>query len=168
MAERKWFKGKAALALDAWYSTGEIDETLHDAWALLRSDDSFEELVAQLDGEGRGNSEFVYPHSDVQGPEFERVARQGFLEAIALALEHAPPVPVRTFWMTGAGNDTYEMHVTDEAERVSVTVMVPDLEGGAHSPGNPEAWVVRIGGDGQVEVHQTSGPDQEQPSTRAS
>ena len=167
MAERKWFKGTAALELDAWYSRDDVGTNLIEARNLLRQDESFQAIVEQLNALDRWNPDFAYPlHDPLQGPEFETVTRQGFLEAIALARRHSPPVPIETFWMTGVGNDTSEMHITDEAEQVSVTLLIPDAEGGSEDEGSPESWVVSIDGDSQVDVRQTSGPPgQEQPST---
>ena len=167
MAERKWFKGLAALELDRWFSAGEVETNLTEARALLQQDASFAAIVEQLNAVDRWSSDYEYPRRRhaLQGPEFESVTRQGFLEAIALALRHDPPVPIRTFWMTGAGNERFEMHVTDDVQQVSVTLMVPEVEGGDREAGSPEGWVVTITGDGQVEVNQTSGPPgQEQPS----
>jgi hypothetical protein len=163
MAERKWFKGTAALELDAWYSVGDVEANLGYAQDLLESGRSFEDIVAELGGAGRWNAElFPHPYQDyaLQGREFETVARQGYLKAIALARGHSSPVPIKTFWMTGVGNDRFEMHITDEQEHVSVTLLVPEVDGGTDSPGSPESWVVTIGADDadQVDVTQTSGP----------
>jgi hypothetical protein len=167
VAERKWFKGRAAVAVDAWYSAGDVQANLEQARAYLQSDRSFSAIVEDLDAAGRGKSEFVHPHerSSLKGPRFESVARQGYLEAIALALLHDPPVPIKSYWMTGAGNDQFEMHVTDEADQVSVTLFVPEVEGGTER--GPESWVVRIGHRGDVQTERTSGPlDLRTPSTR--
>jgi hypothetical protein len=169
MAERKWFKGPAAVAVDDWYSTGEVEANLEEGRRHLQSDQSFAAIVEALNAADRGRPEFIHPYEDssLRGPQFESVTRQGYLEAIALAFRHSPPVPIETFWMTGAGNDAFEMHISDGADRVSLTLFVPDVEGGSHDPGSPEAWVVRIGGDGQPETVQTSGPpDLEPPSLR--
>ena len=161
MADRKWFKGPAAQELDAWYSVGDVEANLRDAHDLLQSDRSFEDIVADLGAAGRWNAE-LFPHPDndyaLQGREFESVARQGYLKAIELALGHAPAVPIKTFWMTGVDNDRFEMHVTDEREHVSVTLLVPSVPGGSDEPRSPKAWVVTIDDDGQVYVTQTSGP----------
>ena len=167
MAERKWFKGRAAVAVDAWYSTGDVQANLEEARSYLQSDRSFADIVQDLNAEGRGRSEFVHPHerSSLQGSRFESIARQGYLEAIALALLHDPPVPINTYWMTGAGNDQLEMHVTNEAEQVSVTLFVPVVEGGTER--GPESWVVRIDHRGDVQTERTSGPlDLQKPSMR--
>ena len=128
MAERKWFKGPAAQALDAWYSVGEVEANLRDAQDLLESNRPFHDIVADLGDAGRWNAElFPHPYDDyaLQGEEFESVARAGYLKAIALAQGHGPPVPIKTFWMTDVGNERFEMHVTDEREHVSVTLLVP-------------------------------------------
>ena len=167
MAERKWFKGRAAVAVDAWYSTGDVLANLEEARAYLESDRAFSAIVEDLNAAGRGRSEFVHPHerSTLQGAEFESIARQGYLEAIALALLHDPPVPIKSYWMTGAGNDQLEMHVSDEAEQVSVTLFVPAVEGGTEH--GPESWVVRFDPRGDVQTERTSGPrDLQRPSMR--
>lgn len=170
MAERKWFKGRAALAVDAWYSSDDVPGNLEYARDLLQQRDrSFVDIVGQLDADGRKKDEFVYPlgGGSLQGDDFEKVTRQGYLEAIGLAFLHSPPVPIKTFWMTGAGNDEFEMHISDEPQHVSVTLLVPEVEGGSEYPGSPESWVVRIDAGGQVETKQTSGPPGlEPPSTR--
>jgi hypothetical protein len=161
MVDRKWFKGTAALELDAWYSVGDVETNLTDAQELLGSDRSFEQIVADLGAAGRWNAElFPHPYDDyaLQGGEFESVARPGYLKAIALAQGHRPPVPIKTFWMTGVGNERFEMHITDEREHVSVTLLVPEVPGGSDEEGSPEAWVVTIGDDDEVAVTQTSGP----------
>lgn len=167
MADRKWFKGRAAVAVDAWYSTGDVQANLEEARAYLQSDRSFSAIVQDLNAEGRSRSEFVHPRdrSSLRGSNFESVTRQGYLEAIALALLHDPPVPIKTYWMTGAGNDQFEMHVTDEADQVSVTLFVPEVEGGTER--GPESWVVRFDHRGDVQTERTSGPlDLRTPSTR--
>ena len=168
MADRKWFKGRAALAVDEWYSAGDVQANLEEARRYLLSDQSFEEIVAALETEGRRLPEFVHPlgRSRLQGPDFERITRQGYLEAIGLALLHRPPVPIRTYWMTGAGNDDFEMHITDEVETVSVTLCVPDVEGGTDE--GPESWVVRSDDHGRVATERTSGPTNLRPPSRRS
>ncbi len=168
MAERRWFKGSAAVALDAWYAAGDVRANLEYARDRLVNDPSFSDIVERLEADGRDSDAFEYPLSGaLRGTDFESVARQGYLEAIGLALDHSPPVPIATFWMTGAGNDEFEMHITDERQRVSVTLLVPEVEGGSTAPGSPESWVVSLGGARRGEARQTSGPaDRTQPSTR--
>jgi hypothetical protein len=165
MAERKWFKGTAALELDRWYSSGDVGDNLIEARGLLRQPDSFHEIVEQLYTADHWNPEeqYSYPrHDPLQGPEFEAVARRGFLEAIALARRHSPAVPIRTYWMNGVGNETFEMHVADDADQVAVTLLIPNDEGGSDDHG-PESWVVSIDGESDVKVEQTSGPRDRQP-----
>jgi hypothetical protein len=168
MAERKWFKGRAARELDAWYGRGEVGDNLIEARRVLQRDESFDETIAQLNAERPWSTdeEYSYPHHDpLQGPEFEAVARRGFLEAIALARRHEPPVPITTYWMNGVGNDTFEMHIADDTDEVAVTLLIPNDEGGSDDHG-PESWVVTIDGYGHVDVEQTSGPPgRAQPST---
>jgi hypothetical protein len=169
MAERKWFKGRAALALDAWYRDDDVGANLTQARDLLGSGEPFADIVAQLINVRRWEKGFPYPDpvgGALRGPEFESVARQGYLEAIALALSHAPPVPIETFWMTGAGNTRFEMQIADGPKHVAVTLLVPDVEGGTEAPGSPEGWAVTTDGN-KVKVRRTSGQvDWERPSKR--
>ena len=167
MPDRKWFKGTAALAVDDWYSSGTVQTNLLDARSFFTQNLSFAQIVERLQGSGQSRPEFVYPLSGgrLQGDEFERVTRQGYLQAIDLALRHSPPVPINTFWMTGAGNEHFEMHVSDEAQQVSVTLLVPEVDGGSRDAGMPESWVVRIAANGELEMAQTSGPPRLPPHT---
>jgi len=167
---RKWFKGPAALAVDEWYGTGDIRANLELARSYLQQEDlSFADLVAQLSSAGRGHDAFQYPfgRGRLQGPQFEAIARRGYLEAIGLALGHSPPVPIRTYWMTGVGNNEFEMHVSDEPDQVALTLVVPEVDGGSAEPGHPESWVVTLRDDGHPETTQTSGRrGLDRPSTR--
>jgi hypothetical protein len=128
---RKKFKGRAARALDAWYSTGSVTNNLTDARALLQSPQDFTNIIRDLKARQHGRPEFEeYPKRDsvVQGPEFERRARDGYLRAIELAFRHNPPVPIRTTWETGAGNTKLEVDPTDGVNHVEVTVRIPGVE----------------------------------------
>jgi hypothetical protein len=176
-----WFKGRAAMALDAWYRNGDVERNLETAREWLSSL-SFSEAASKLNLQFAGKDmrlepagadspeyAFDYPldHGRLQGDEFESVARQGYLEAIGLAFAHTPPVPVKTYWMTGAGNDQFEMHISDDTDHVSVTLCVPEVEGGSEHPQSPESWVVAMDKRGQVRTTQTSGrPDEAPPSAR--
>src|SRR5262249_27810075 len=85
--DARWFKGPAALAIDDWFSSGSVPTNLNQARGYLASGASFQDIVQQLAQAGRSRSAFVHPYgrSRLQGPQFERVARKGYLEAIALA-----------------------------------------------------------------------------------
>ncbi|HEX4527841.1 MAG TPA: hypothetical protein VIA11_00395 [Acidimicrobiia bacterium] len=168
MADRRWFKGRAARELDRWYRDGDVGQNLIYARDVLRDVGAFEAIVRRLNDEGRWSTDEIYSYprqGALVGPEFEAVARQGYLEAIALARRHDPPVPIVTYWMNGVENETFEMHVADDTAQVAVTIVIPndpivfDREG-------PESWIVTVEGDTEVKVTQTSGPpDQPQPST---
>ncbi len=122
------FKGPAARALDAWYSTGNVTNNLTEAQTLLRSGRGFTDLIRDLKAGQHGKPEFEqYPMSGsvLQGPGFERVARDRYLDAIGLAFGHSPPVPIRTTWEAGAGNTEIEFDVTDGGDHVEVTVRLP-------------------------------------------
>ena len=124
---RMTFKGPAARALDAWYSTGNVADNLTEARNLLQSPRDFTSIIAAL---SHGRPEFVYPMnaSALQGPEFERVTRDGYLRAIDLAFGQNPPVPIRTTWETGAGNAGLEIESTNGTNCVEVTFRVPGVE----------------------------------------
>ena len=80
MAQRMWFKGKAALAVDRWYSSEDVQANLEYARSLLEQQTlSFVALVRQLGADDRTDPEFVYPYGSgrLQGPDFERVTREG-------------------------------------------------------------------------------------------
>jgi hypothetical protein len=154
--------------LDKWYGGGDVAANLTQAQALLGSGQSFHDIVADLAGRGRWNAG-LFPHPEggaVQGPEFESVAGPAYQSAITLALAHTPPVPIKTFWMTGVA-DQFEAHITDDEEHVFVTLVVPEVPGGSRAPGSPVAWAVTIADDDQVVVTQTSGPgyDDEEESS---
>jgi hypothetical protein len=185
MPERKWFKGQAAVALDAWYADDEnIEANLRQAADWLQSGRPFDELAGEVNvrfagRDGRFNAvpeeqefSFFYPIPDgaLQGPSFEKVTRQGYLEAIGLALSHNPPVPIRTYWMTGVDNEEFEMHITDGMHHVSVTLLVPEVDGGTEDDDSPECWVVTLDG-GEAVPRQVSGrgfrnQELQQPSLR--
>jgi hypothetical protein len=168
MADRRWFKGRAARELDRWYRDGDVGQNLRDARDVLRNVETFEAIVRQLSDEGRWSTDELYSYprrGALVGPQFEAVARQGYLEAIALARRHDPPVPIVTYWMNGVENETFEMHVADDTAQVAVTIVIPNDEIRFDREG-PEAWIVTFEGDSQVKVTQTSGPpDRPQPST---
>jgi hypothetical protein len=128
---RKKFKGRAARALDAWYSTGDVRENLEEARTLLQSPQGFTNIIRDLKARKRGRSEFEEyskGNSVVQGPRFEREARDAYLRAIDFAFGHNPPVPIRTSWETGAGNTELEVEPTDGVNYVEVTVRIPGVE----------------------------------------
>jgi hypothetical protein len=121
----KKFKGPAARALDAWYSTGSVEENLTEARELLESPRDFTSIIAAL---SHGKPEFNgYPKSP-WGSEFEDALRDGYLRAITLAFDHDPPVPIRTTWETGAGNTALVAEPTDGGDHVEVTVRLPRVQ----------------------------------------
>lgn len=168
MADRKWYKTRANIAIDDWFRSGDVRENLLYARDRLINEPGFAELVNRLGADKRTKDEFRYPREGaLRGHDFEKVTRQGYLEAIGLALSHTPAVPITTFWMTGAGNANFEMHITDEAEQVFVTMLVPEVEGGSTAEKSPESWVVTRGTAEQPMTKQTSGPSgRRQPSRR--
>jgi hypothetical protein len=122
------FKGPAARALDAWYSAGNVTNNLTEAQTLLRSGRGFTNLIRDLKAGQHGKPEFEqYPMSGsvLQGPGFEREARDRYLDAIGVAFGHNPPVPIRTTWEAGAGNTVVQFALTDRGDHVEVTISLP-------------------------------------------
>jgi hypothetical protein len=122
------FKGPAARALDAWYSTGNVTNNLTEARDLLQDDGrSFSDIIAALRTRGHTKNEFVYPAGPevLRRPGFEPKARACYLRAIRLAFEKNPPVPIRTTWEAGAGNTDFQCHLTDGGDHVEVTISLP-------------------------------------------
>ena len=62
MAERRWFKGRAARELDRWYSDGDVGQNLRDARDVLRNVETFEAIVRQLNDEGRWSTDELYSY----------------------------------------------------------------------------------------------------------
>lgn len=70
--------------------------------------------------------------------------KQAYKDAFQLALAHDPPVPVETFWVTGAGDD-FELVVSDGFDRVTVFMI---LEADGHTGSlraDNKAWVFTAG-----------------------
>jgi hypothetical protein len=176
-----WFKGRAAIALDSWYE-GDVETNLRNAREWLSDPNlSFAQMAGRLNLVFRGKDirladsdadhpeyAFDYPIPDgaLHGAEFENVARDGYLEAIGLALEHDPPVPIKTYWMTGGRNRRFEMHISDSASHVAVTLFVPKVSGGSSHEHSPEGWKVVADRRGVTRTVQTSGPPAVAPPSR--
>jgi hypothetical protein len=147
------FKGDAARAIDEWYATGDIAANLREAHTYLASGDSFTKIVSDLVGKGRSKPQFVY---GADQPQFEVVARQAYLQGIALAQRHVPPIPISTLWVAGAPG--YEAHAVDGDQAVTVTLVVPTAP--PNPPTGPESWAVEPPGapGGEPVVTKMSGP----------
>jgi hypothetical protein len=77
----------------------------------------------------------------------DAVLKHAYKEAVELALAHEPPVPLETFWVTGAG-DEFELQISDGFDRVTVFMIVPpdkDVMNSSARAAN-KAWVVTAGG----------------------
>ena len=111
VASEAWYETNTVAAIDAFYRDGDVKANLESARRLLQSDASLQEIIEQLDDDRR-DAEFRHPvqGSPLRGPEFERVTKHGYLEAIALALAHDDPVPIKTFWRIWDG-DGFKMLV---------------------------------------------------------
>ena len=89
-------------------------------------------------------------HDEPGRADADPILRHGFQEAVQVALGHEPPVPLATFWVTGAG-DEFEVLISDGDDRVTVFVVVPgtpgenDFHAGSMRARN-KSWVVTAGG----------------------
>jgi hypothetical protein len=106
--------------------------------------------------------------SEAEGPaNADDVLRHGYREAVQLALSHEPPVPLETFWVSGAG-DEFEVHISDGREHVTLFMVVPGVAGDERVPAGSsrawaKSWVVTAGertadGDRPDAQPLTSGP----------
>lgn len=158
--DEAWYETNTVAAIDAFYSEGEVEANLQLAQRLLSSNSDLGQVISGLPSAKRSN-QFVFPRtypggdSPLQGDQFVNITRRGYLGAISLALQHKPPVPIKTFWKTWGG-DHFEMLVADGAQQVSVTLRIPRRRFGGWELGDPSArgsWVVT-----EEAVTQTSGP----------
>lgn len=158
--DEAWYETNTVAAIDAFYSDGEAEANLQLARQLLTTHPRLEDLLVDLDARGRKDREFEYPgkypgrKAPLFGDQFVKVTRRGYLAAIDLALQHKPPVPIKTLWKSWSGSN-FEMLVADGARQVSVTLRIPSRLLGGWELGDPSArgsWVVT-----ENDVNQTSG-----------
>jgi hypothetical protein len=118
------FRGPVSRDLDDWYTTGNVKTNLDEAQRLLNSPRNFTAIIAELT---HGKPSFVFPkHPKLRGNAFESKLRQGYLDAIELALDHYDvPVPIRTWWETRDGINDFDTKITDHVDHVEVTILVP-------------------------------------------
>jgi hypothetical protein len=103
------------------------------------------------------------------GPDVERVLRCGYEKAIGIARSRPDPLPIETFWVTGA-SDSLEVHICEGERHVTVTVFIPTDRRYGSERAESKSWVVRVartgddrdippldGGDPPVLAVQTSG-----------
>lgn len=88
----------------------------------------------------------------VPGEDVDRVLRFGYREAIALAREYDPPVPIESFWVTGPGTEL-GMHISAGPERVTVFIATPVKRDYGSRNATSRSWVVRIGDLTEIDPH---------------
>jgi hypothetical protein len=117
------FRGQASRDLDDWYRTGDVKANLEEARRLLNSPRDFKAIIAALT---HGKPSFVFPkHPKLRGGAFQNKLRQGYLDAIELALNHHnPPVPIETWWETKDITE-FDTKIANHASHVEVTILVP-------------------------------------------
>jgi hypothetical protein len=75
----------------------------------------------------------------------DRIIRAGYQEAIRLAQDKPEPVPIETFWVTGA-TDELEVHICEGKRQITVLLLIPlDNEYGSRRA-DARSWVVRANG----------------------
>jgi hypothetical protein len=98
-----------------------------------------------------------------------RVLRCAYEEAIRIARSRENPLPIETFWVTGA-TQGLEVHICEGEQHVTVTVLIPVVREYGSDRAESKSWVVRVaqdehesgatrldGGDPPVVAIQTSG-----------
>jgi hypothetical protein len=163
MAHVAVYKSRAAEYLDDFYSGDErpITEAYEEALALLAQYENDrlsavtavlndpEREVARLDPDDGNPDDFEAfwlsddsAHGDKQ---VDRVLRHGYREAIEIARGYPEPVPIETFWITGA-SDEFELHICAGKRRVTVFMFVPQRRRYGSTRSEASTWVVRVGG----------------------
>ena len=120
------FKGPALEDLDNWYTQDPpgVAANLDEARRLLNSPRDFTAIIAALT---HGKPKFVFPkHPQLRGNDFQSKLKQGYLDAIERALHHSPPVPIKTWWETRDDIGAFDIGITDHADSVEVTILVPN------------------------------------------
>jgi hypothetical protein len=106
-------------------------------------------LDVPWDAEAANHFATEWPNAGPGRTNADPILRHGYQEAFQLALSHEPPVPLETFWVTGAGND-FEVHVSDGDDHVTVFMIVTGTPGDDIPAGSKKArnksWVVTSGG----------------------
>jgi hypothetical protein len=148
----KIYRSKQAEQLDEYFS-GSAEQLRAIYTTVLRRYDDYEDrplLDLVTDFEGQTD----VPWHNGAATEFEEhwsagrdaVLKAGYREAFTLALEHDPPVPLETFWVTGAGDD-FELHISDGEQHVTVFMVVPpgDSVPLGSIRARAKSWVVTAG-----------------------
>jgi hypothetical protein len=156
------YKSTAAEFIDDFFSGDDLrlEDAYDYALGLLDQDgDSLADVIERFSADRDGPSAAKAPSDHwLQGPDVDRVMREGYLEAIRAARAHEPPVPIETLWMTGAG-DEFEMHVCDGERRVIALLSIPRTRDYGSEKAKARSFAFRAGRKGaRAAKQQTSGP----------
>ena len=166
---RRVYKGSYLEALDQYFSGSpeELRESYRSALSLMRDRD--EGLTGAVDelagGSDRGPSidaaaaahfqtTWLEGKGQLEGQHVDAVMRRGYQEAIELALGYDEPVPIETFWVTGASNE-FEMHICEGRDGIIVLQFLP-LESEGSRRARSRSWVVGVGGPQNVPDEQVA------------
>ncbi|MCU1427658.1 MAG: hypothetical protein JWL83_1658 [Actinomycetia bacterium] len=154
------YKSLTAEFLDDFYS-GEgtpIDDAYTIAEQLLQAHQhqSLSATTAELNSTNRlatdvGNPQdfenfWLSDKSQLAGKEVDRVLRHGYAEAIRIGRQEYPaPVPIETFWITGAGPD-FELHICKGKHRITVFMLIPNARRYGSTRSEATSFIVRAGG----------------------
>jgi hypothetical protein len=150
------YKSSSIERVDAFYSgdpgaaLAYASELLSEAQVLQAAETFADDGQIEADDVGRFANGWLSGTGPLAGKDVDRVIRLGYIEAIRTASDYEPPVPIETFWVTGAGDD-FEMHICAGAERVTVFMLIPVRRKYGSSTAASRSWVVRVGDHDDVD-----------------
>jgi hypothetical protein len=72
--------------------------------------------------------------------------RAGYAEALRIGREEYPePVPIETFWLTGASGE-FEVHVCTGKQKITVFLFIPTARRYGSTRAATQSFAVRVGG----------------------
>ena len=160
MAERRWFKGRAARALDAWYSDGDVGQNLRDARDVLRNRDVRRDRAPSSTTKAAGAPTSCIHIPTARGPGRAPVRGRrppGLLGGDCAGPTARSPVPIMTYWMNGVEKRRSRCTSPMTPQHVAVTIVIPN-DPVVFDARGPRELDRDHRGDSQVHVTQTSGP----------
>jgi hypothetical protein len=154
---RAVYKSTFAELLDDFYSgtADDVRASLEYALHLLESDDRPLTDVAAQWSTDQGTlppeapdelqAYWLSESSQLAGKDADRILRHGYLDAIRLALDSEPPLPIETFWITGAGEEL-ELHVCEGKRQVTVFIFIPLEREYGSTRARSRSFAIRTGG----------------------
>ena len=170
MSECAIYKSTAAEFLDEFYggSPEDLRQAFDDALRRLEAhqDEPLSTTTEELERlnrlePGAAGDFYNYWLSDTSrlaGSEVDRILRHGYREAIELARSHEPPMPIETFWLTGASHE-FELHICEGRTRVTVVMFIPRTRRYGSKRARSRSWVIRIGEPREPDAELLDGAD---------